>query len=392
MNFSLEEAFACGGTNLQGFKEKVKEITKSTSYLPINLGKLELLSFLEVIGEGDEKRIIFAHHLPGSGSKRSYIELKKLLQKGASMKLISEMMEKSKLMLRYEGVLYFTSEWLTVTLSNRTQIGGRQFSVPTVKRDEYISEVLGLHPSNGILMYRELNGVRKAFSVFSPKYDPMHQTCLLNIMDELKELGETKFSAWTMDHQLTQVQLEFEGKAKDIAAVYHLPDELVPGLLLSTSDTGYSSLTCIGTLKIKNSYVHLEMFRQKHMGGLNEEDLLEDIQQKIFAQYTQIPQKLCELLMLPVEKPQEVIKSIFAQIGITKAVGRKASDSLLKQLCAEFGGGYKNTAYNIAIAIMSMPERVEGLNQFSKECLAKAVAKAPFADYTKKEPTVVLTA
>ena len=327
MSILLEETFVCSGTELQDFRDSVKEITDATGYLPINLGKLELLSFVGTVGEGNERRIVFAHHIPGQASKRSYIELRKLLQKGATMKLIGEMMERNKLMLRYDGVLYFTSEWLMTTLSNRTQIGGKQFTVPTVKRDEYISEVLGLHPINATLMYREVKGVRKAFSVFSPKYNSLRQTCFADIIEELGELGTAKVVGWEMDHQLTSASVEFADKARDIAAVYGLPDQVIPGLTLRTSDTGYSSLTCIGTMKVKNSLVYTDVFRQKHMGELDEEKLLAEIQHKIFSRYTLVPQKLCELLMVPVEKPKDVIESVFRQ-----GMSRDMTDMLLTDM------------------------------------------------------------
>ena len=77
-----------------------------------------------------------------------------------------------------------------------------------------------------------------------------------------------------------------------------------------------------------------------------------------------------------------VIKNAFKALNITKAIGKGYEMSLREQLCAEFAGSIRYTAYDVATALMSLPERLEGVHSELKHNLESAVADAPYIKYS----------
>lgn len=390
----LDDGYAQVGTNLSEFSDTLRALDDMTFHVPIKLDEIEVLSVIgRTVGEDGIERVAVLRNVPGSKQPLpGTIPIDGMRKGGVTEELLDEMFTKTKLLLRINKRIYFTSVELMKTLPQRISLGGTQILRPSQKRDEYINELFGMYPAHSTMMYRQCGSVKKVFSLLSKSYAKVDQTILSDIVSNLGgDLGKPNCIQWEVNHSLSSVFVSFPEKAADMAAVYKLPHQITPCLYLGTSDTGCSSITAIGKLMIGHrSYVCSDVFRRKHRGDIKAGELLREIENEIFAKYTKIPERLCELMTIPVTNPQAVTRHVLNQIRFTKAVGKELAVDLTRALLNEFTPGLNYTAYDIAMAIMTLPTRCVGTAKSTIEKLEEACGRAPFAEYRAKKATPVL--
>lgn len=388
----LDDGFTKTGTELTELNETLRDMDDMTFCAPVRLDEIEVLSVTgRIIGEDGIERVTVLRNIPGSKQPIvGTLSLESMRKGGATEDLLDEMFGRTKLLLRINQQVYFTSTELLNTLPQRIKLGGTQILIPTPKRDEYINELFGLYPIRATLMYRRIGRIKKAFSLFTRSYSKIDQTLLTDIISNIGgDLGRPKCESWTVEHPLSSVVISFPDKARDIAAVYKLPNQITPCLYLGTSDTGNSSITAIGKLMIDGkSCVYSDVYRRKHRGDVNPGTLLAEIENKIFAKYTRLPERLCELMTVPVSNPRTVAKQVLDQIRFTGETGKELGAELTRALLYEFTPGLSYTAYDVAVAIMTLPSRCSGVAKSTIEKLEEVCGRAPFVQYQTKATAV----
>ena len=381
----LVDSYVKSGSSFDDFQKALTEMHEKTKYLEVNTKEMELLSIRGISEDQDGNQwLLVNHNIPGQETAlRQRLSLEKI-RRNVSEDLIQEL-SNTKLLVQANGKLLFTSQFMMTTLESRVKIGGSSVSNSSLKRDEYINELFDSMHLPVKLLYREENSIKKIFSVHSEKYAEIPQNILPQIVEALSDLGTVKCEGWEITHDMTWVWVSFPDKAKEISDFYHLPDIIVPTLYLGTSDTGAASVTAIGKLQIDRSNATQHIYRHKHMGDLTPDSVVEEIKKTIFAHYTQMPERLCELLTIPVSDPKKVVYSVFRQVHMGKAIGRKLAISLKRQLCNEFVEGQPYTAYDVAMGILTMPQRCLGISKSLQNKLEEATTKAVFANYKQLE-------
>lgn len=328
--------------------------------------------------------------------------------------LLDEYENSSKLMLNIDGSVYFTSKNLSPTLGLRTEMKGESVLEPSLARDCLTAERLN-NSSEITFITRHVDGLRKVFAAMSGTYAYVPQNFMCQVIDRIEadaKLGSISCKNWRVDNQLSEVWLEFPEKADEISALYEYEDVLVPGLYLAASDVGECSITIRATWRINKSIIISDEIKRKHTGKIEIEKILEDADKIVFSKYTKLPELLCELMATDITNPvwtkmsekkfaslnekaiREAIKTVFDEIGVVKAIGKKNEKDVYEQLCDEIDSSLSYTAYDVVMMVMQLPERLSGLSNTYKEMLAKACGKAPFTDFdkAKKSTKVVLTA
>lgn len=293
MSMQLYDTYRTSGNELQNFFAAIAELDDATEYLTVSSDAMHLLS-LDVAKSNDEKIIAYQYSATGPVQARS-IKISRLKAMGADEPLINEALSNNKLMLLIGNRVFFTSISILNTLSARTGISGNRFYEPTHGRDAYIAETMRDHPFTTKLMYRNDSGnVNKVFAAFSGKYAPIPQkllkTVIENLMDvEDSSLGKAECKNWSVSHFLSEINIEFPDKAKDLAVLYGLPDNIVPGIYLATSDTGNCAITARETWSIRGARSCGQTYKRVHKGSIDAQGIIEDIQNTIFSRYTQVP-------------------------------------------------------------------------------------------------------
>jgi hypothetical protein len=341
----------------------------------------------------------------------SSIRRQAVLNKGDFDSLLSETENLTKLMI-YDGAKsYFTSLNLMSTM-DRFGLKGSFLSQPDVSRDTIIARQFK-KGHECTLVSKSCLGVSKLFAILSGKYQHVDQTILLNIVDTIGKsgnMGTPVCREWELTHFMTSLFIEFPEKAKEIADVYGLKDEMIPGIWLATSDTGDCSIKIRGTWRLKNSIILNDEVSHKHIGNVCVSKIIKDVETTIFDKYTMLPETLCELMLQVITDPswdltmlgaqelnrkriENVLRNTFKQLGVVKVIGNKNHKKLLADLISEFDSSLCFTAYDIAIAIMALPEKVTGLKT-NKDEFRKICGKAPYVKYEAddEEASIVLIA
>lgn len=311
--------------------------------------------------------------------------------------------------------LYFTSLDLSPTLGLRTEMKGEAACVPSLERDILSAQRLN-SPNEISLITRTVNGIKKIYAALSATYAYVPQTFMSDVIDRIQSegiLGSISCKQWNVTNQLAEIYLEFPDKASEIADIYGIEDEIVPGIYMSKSDVGECSITVRATYRIRGSITILDELKRKHTGKIKIEDVLADADKIVFSKYTKLPELLCDLMATDITNPtwattltekkfknlnyktvSEAYKKVFKAIGMVDAIGKKHEKEVYEQLCLEIDPSLAYTAYDIVIRVMTLPEHISGLSNSSVELLAKACGKAAFTDFSKPVPVskAVITA
>lgn len=412
------------GFSIEEFKETVKDVAKSTSFVKMNSQELSVLSFNKK-NDNEEKLEFFEfnpvavvrHNTEDAIATHRSVSInpQTILSKGSFETLIDEAINDAGILLYTGKRCMFVSKKAITTKLQPFGLSGDFLSENNYARDLMIAYQFGEKALFRTLVVREQNGIAKVFSILGERYRHLPQDILARIYDELTAagiMGETECRGWQMSHFMTSVRVEFPEKADEFQSLYSLPDKLIPGIILETSDTGDCSIRVKGTWRFKNSTsLHTEVAK-RHVGSLNIEELLKEVEDSVFAEYTKLPEALCNLVSCDVTDPswdltaasgqskngkaiESVLKSAFKKLKIVEAIGKQAEMSLYQQVLLEFDDSIAYTAYDFAMCLMSLPERVGGLHPLLQEKLEKAVSKAPYIDYkvtSKKSSPIVLSA
>lgn len=439
----LRDCFMESGNSLEKLKEVTDTLTNHTEFIKWHSADIELLSFRErrlkdvddgngnkVPVDGVESYYLSPYNLPSDNPKttlESWIKThrttaipEELLKEWTDISKLA-VVHNNKSSLNVSKNFYFISPNALQTL-DRFGISGSHVSTPCYERDANIAKAFSKNLPVTVV-FRSVNNSRKIFSILSDKYEHIKQDILFDVIEKIKvdgEMGEPKCYNWKVTNFTTELYIEFPEKAEELSKIYSLKHVMIPGILMVTSDTGDSSFKVFGTWRMKghNSISINSEVKRKHIGKIDINTVLTDIENNIFEEYAKLPERLCELMgedltdaswdltsETGIEKNrkmiEEIIKETFKKLGIVKTVGKKVEKKLREELLAEFDYTVPYTSYDIATTIMSLPERTliihESTSNKKREnsrdlaLLQKVCAKAPFIDYGETL-TVVLTA
>ena len=400
----LEESFLMEGKTIDGFKAALEEMDEANSFIHVSSKDIKILSYDADASDAydlafreikpSEAGQIFSGIAPGSKT----LNKDSLIDKGASEELISDLIGITHQMLEVPGrEPMFVSSNCIGTMASRVLLGGDEFFRPSMLRDALLAERLAKRGQPVTMMVRTVGGTSKCFAVHSGGYADYPQTILCDILDKLSgELGAPECRKWQVSHDMSSIIIAFPEKADEVADMYELPDRLIPGLYLGTSDVGDSSVTAMGVW-IKDGVITYDaVYKKKHQGRASAEDILKNIEEKIFPRFTVVPERLAELIRIdiPAEKLPWVYEKVMSQTGISKAMGKKLSKSLLEEMETEINPGLSYTAYNVATTFMDLPRRLISVEKSTKSALEQNVVKAVFCNYNslKSAPEIILGA
>lgn len=399
----LDDWFATG-TEYEDFKETLKELSDVTSFVKVNPMEVSVMSLKSV---SEEKAAFWELNPWNAGAPQGILHVKnlafkKVLEKGNHARLLSDTLNGVKMLFMSEGRVFFPAEKVLSRGLVQFGAGGSAMCKASYERDLYIS-ALFKDARKSTFVVREIAGAKKLVSILSAKYKAFPQSALCEIIDAIEagDFGKMDTYSWTVDNWTSNIYVEFPEKAEELREYYDLKDEFVPGLWLQTSDTGDASVKIFPTWRRGRSIVYVEKaaVKRAHSGKVELSELLANVKAKAFAEYTRLPEAMCNLMMQNLTDPawdltnpknveknrkliESVIKKAFKTLNITKAIGKGNKKELMEQLCAEFSGAVAYTAYDVASAIMSLPERLVGVHKLTLHNLESAVSEAPYIKYS----------
>ena len=435
-NFLLD-SWNAHGKDLDEFRGMCQDIADATHYRKASTAEFALI----LRGYENEKEFKFCKwdtyaikELEKNGVGAADFKDFPVKKKHMDDVLFRETMNGAGFLISENRHTYYVSENALSSLFSRANMAGDSAFINSNARNYFLAECLwragigirsnGKHDykklsnpddQNCTLVTREVNvigddgeekNLRKIFFVPTEKYAPVPLTVLADVAEEICDddiLGRPEVRYWYFNHGIAEICIVFPEKAEEIKTVYKLKDDILPGVLLRTSDTGeccvdIKSIAFVG--KHSHRYVALETYKRKHSGEMDIEEVIENADHLLLRNIKKLPELLADLIGRYVYEGdtsdanwasknkaavEKAIKKVFKYIRLVPVLGKKREKSLKEQLFAEINPEVPYTEYDIAIMVMTISDRVEGLSQTKRDELANACATAPFAFERKKE-------
>ena len=429
----LNDNWTATGNDMEELKDVLSAMNSVTSFVKMKTGDISLLSLIGtdhtdyVAPDGTKEENIEVIdsiylnpvNLPSENlSLPLNANIKRFRSPSIDEGLLDEWKNKTKLALLCSNkagaqILYFTSGSALQTM-DRFKMSGEFLLTPCLERDMMIakrfSEDLGV-----TAVIRSVGKIRKIFTILSDKYAHIDQEeSLFKVIKQIEdagEMGKCKCYRWEVSNFFTKLYVEFPETAEALPKLYGLSREMIPGIMITTSDTGDASFTVRGTWRAEgsNSLAVNSEVKRKHIGEIDINKIVDDITNDIFAEYAKLPEALCNLMSNDVtdtawdlttsagvqanaSELDKVLKTAFKRLNIVKAIGKKTEKVLRQEILDELNPSVRYTQYDIAMLIMGLPERVVFMDKGKDiALLQKACGQAPFIDYTV-DKTVILTA
>lgn len=411
----LEDAFATHGTALADFTRVTTEMSEITKDIECRGGDLTFLSLCE--REEAQKPGKVAFYILNEENIEAYLNENKFFPVGTvsvekvGQALIDEMKNSSRLMLLIKNVPYLVSELALPTITIRALVGGQvTIERNNLIRDMHIADALICRNEYIRFVYREVSigkdaagndiVVKKIFAAMGGMFRSVPQTILADSIDLIRsegKMGKEKVHNWSVDQTFTSIYLEYDQVTEDIRQAYQLPDQIIPGVYLCTSDIGRSSIIGRGCYRRKgsNSYVVTDEVAFKHTGKACKEVVLKQLDNGVFAKLRKLPEALCNLigkdvtdytkLDLSTTEGQEENVRIMGEVYRTvikkllkEKVGAKNGEELAEQMASEINPSLHYTMYDVALAFMDIPDRVANTDRATDMEIRKICAKIPF--------------
>ena len=377
------------GKRLEDLRSLLERLDKATTLETVCSVDVELLSLKKGV-VSPPGTLTFCRYSPFNGEMPGVaLPLENDENKQKLAPLVKEL-KHNCLMLMHGKDKYFTADTLIPTMAQRIGAGGTNVNRPSFKRDAYFAELLAVEEQDIKMLVRSIDGVKKAFAMHSARYGLVPQTMILDIIDQIEHgLGKPVCKWWEVSNAKTEVYLEFPEKADDFAATYRMPKKIGPGMRLITSDVGESSVCANGTWRLEGVPLGYEVYTRKHVGRIDPVTVLNQIGERIFAKYDRIPKQLCELMKIDVEEPLDCVDSVFEQIKLKEEIGVRRMPQLQSIMRDQFNYVASYTAYDVAIAIMALPDMVVGLPKGIQRKFTDCIAGSVFADYEEHKTKLV---
>ena len=130
-----------------------------------------------------------------------------------------------------------------------------------------------------------------------------------------------------------------------------------------------------------NRYVIVDEYARKHIGTITSEEILTDCDREIMVNFRKLPEELARKMGQLIGNGHLVEKALrdsLIKLGIRKIIGKTRFAQLLEQLNVEIDQAAIYSEYDVAILIMGLADRLEGLPKSLLQPVAKATGRAPF--------------
>ncbi|MCR5670708.1 MAG: hypothetical protein K6G10_06850 [Butyrivibrio sp.] len=407
-NTRLVDNFHVCGTEMEQFRGENEAMASITKELDVKSFEIEFLSYSDSDAAEDKTKFyILSHDRIDAFLKDPVLSKQGKIDnyRFGSADILDEMKNTTGLCALINGKLYIVSPFALPTFTLRAEVkGDKTISRNNLIRNLHLADALYSKDERIHLVYREeeVNGVtvRKIFAGLGSLYKLIPQTIVTQTIDELTAdgiVGTPALSRFEIDHSYTTAEVSLPDVGKEIAEEYKIDANIVPGLYLSTSDIGASSVIIRGIYKKGHSSIITDEVKIMHAGSsLTPEKILEEADKKIFGKIRKLPETLAELMgreiidysKVDLSDPDhaeknytavyEILKKEIKAIAKEANVSGKKTTELLDCMAAEINSSLRYTLYDIAVDFMSVPSRITGLDRDTVARLQKACGQTPY--------------
>lgn len=410
MEITLHDNWFATGSSLDEFKDLIEKLNQMTKFVKVEANNLCFYYKLDSPTRGAyrvllvmpdelyvyEQRLAEYKMSPEPEAQEPPIPLNGIIsERKVNVELANETFASTGFIVGCNDSYspFYMSKNSMVTLCARAGI-----TIEQGRRSMYLTqalcEALGEKNAKMKMVIREVQGDgrihQKAFAFLSDAYTPIPMDTLPKVLDRIledKKMGETKVKEWYVDHTFTAIRIEFPDAGEEFSDISGIPDRVIPGLSIMTSDTGSSSFIVRGTYRVSGSgrHVTVDEYAHKHTGKVTPEAVLDACDKDIFQKFRNLPEALADKMGKIIGSDKKTIEKAYKkgmhELGLRKAMGVRRAKEMVEQLVAELDPSAVYSEYDIAMTFLGLADRIDGVSKTVLERIAKACGKAPFISY-----------
>lgn len=394
----LLDSFNISGTDFNEFKEADRKFADATHCKEVSV--LELPYFAHYAQEYDNKEdkapffVLSKEALEtvnkGGRIQSGYVNRAKL----PSKILMNESGSGNRLFVKFDNQFVTFSDLTFGAFMQKAALDGAGLYVDDLLRNELIVNRLYRRGGKVKFVYREATDPEtgkkdvKIFGVMSSRYIYVPQTMIIDVYERIatgRDFNNPVSKGWSIDHGITRIYAEYPDEAKG---------GLIPGVEIKTSDNGMSSfiVNACERRERSNRYVIINTVSRVHRGDSSDlDEILKEVDEEIFPElrvYPAIFEELDKPIMPPLltsadkDRQVEMLKDIYKKVfkSMKAGISGKRKKELEKALVDEINPDHEYTWKEIAEQLISVPDRVIGLDETSTvfSAFRKDMGRAPF--------------
>lgn len=346
----LLDSWMTTGDSKDELLKALKELTDRTKVIPTKTDNIDIFT---VTGMANPETLQGYRH-GADGTVVSKIDMSAVTENLKNETLNSSF---RCLLLGLERHEFLTTKKVLVTLSQRAGSSmGKAAQKTSIKvrffLDAFYNAYMKECPADCQVLYREVEGVKKIFSVFTDRYKLIPQYKVIgDLLSEFqKEFGNAEVRRYYIDNFETDILVEFPKKAEEFSRVYNLPEEVVPGVHIHVSDTGESSFVFCGSTRVgkkRITYIPGADFARAHTKGADITEIMTEINQTVFSEFTKMPERLMELITIDLKDPRDYVPKLVKHCEIRKNFGKDAEKEIAEKISASINPTIQYTAYDL---------------------------------------------
>lgn len=308
-----------------------------------------------------------------------YNTVEKLAQAlGVDEALVEDTQNHTDIIVSINRKPYLLGDSAWISLSGRMQIFGGGFQQIG---SELQSRVLNRRFADLGKAVKVIIAENKVRAIMSMEYAfiPTNQVVREVLKTVEQRFGDFEMVSNQIDHSITRIKIKMPLLAQDINQVYGLPDEFTPGLLIETSDTGFSAnkISAFWLSAKGGSFIsENENLYMVHIGNTKLDDILDELP-NLFLRYQNIPKKLAALMQQTLEYPITVFRKACDHLKVPKKIAKQGR----LQFESDYANAPQITAYDVCKQIFYLSSLVDDDNK--KTALEEIVGKAINLNYGK---------
>lgn len=395
------------GYTMEKLRQVCDEMSRDTLYIPCLFQHLTILSYA---GERQEqgktvsrwaklspKAVdIFCNRGAQAGKLTEFVTMSQ------QSDIIKENIRNTGMMLLNETDkrhVYLVSNVADMTLFQRMKTGGEYVATPSLARDVYAARNSQREAELGhaiMLVLRTDGKLWKVFAGMSKTYPgfPVSDVCdAAQYILKQDDLGKGELVRWRIDHKKIEVYLEFPEAAKKYQEQYGFREAVVPGIMLVSSDTGYSSIICSETLRPENSEYPaiISKYDHKHTKKSDTMALMTEDARNVIEHIPQTQRELREMMDKKIgvyldlseaadrKKNRDLIDSYISRIYKTLQFGACLPDDtgndLVRQMTNKTDPSKPHTWYDIAMLMLDAPSIIGDTASVGRNVIAACAGR-----------------
>lgn len=348
------DSSCCKGKRLTDFEKIAEEIDNATSLVQVSMNEAVLMHVYRQQGDILNMKVLRPGNVFRISDNGVYALMNDAKINSEKLKYMgdafwNEIVEKNMTIFSMDKKgYYFAGETLYKTLGPKlTGIEGKFLRESSMERDIALTKIMSSSEiPDGVALIRKRGNCPKIFAYYTERYKRVPFQILAESVKQFPH--ENKVTFWEINQKKAEIYIELENTGIDTG-------HIVPGLLLTTSDTGYYQTSVKMCWRGCNSpydtYFVQDVLSLKHSGEVTTEKILElmekaiELQKEFFKKYSEYRTRLDTIHIINNEQYLKQVSNFAKKADFSKYIGISGKKKITSWLAGQYNENVKSATY-----------------------------------------------